>query len=146
MTTELNREQEALLKPVTSVLLSDDEGNTYPVKVKTKLTLGQIKKLQLDGLFPKNILSMYAGLQNGETQGLDSDFFTNAPYIAYRIANPDGMSQEEFEDAFVFDMQLVSRIYAQLLAGTVNTSGQFGKSFDRVTKKDRKGKKFHAFK
>lgn len=97
-------------------LMPDANGNQQEVILNSDISLGMMRKLKSEGLISKTFLNDMIKVENDPSL-MNFDEMTNAPYIAYRNANPNGMTQEEFEDRFPNDMELQGLLYGEIVSG-----------------------------
>lgn len=97
-------------------LIPDYDGEIQTVKLDTSLTLFGMRKMQKEGLISKTFLTDMAMAETDPSK-INADDMLNAPYIAYRNANPNGMEQDEFESKVNLNLQKCSTYYAEIIAG-----------------------------
>lgn len=115
-------------------LKPDAAGEIKTVTLDTSLSLYFLKKMQQENLLSKNFISNLVMTQADPTKA-NYDDLLNSPYIAYRNANPNGMKKEEFEANVLFDMDMCSVVYADIIQGEQKRSGSMANSFRRVTQR-----------
>lgn len=115
-------------------LKPDAAGEIRTVTLDTSLSLYFLKKMQQENLLSKNFISNLVMTQADPTKA-NYDDLLNSPYIAYRNANPNGMKKEEFEANVLFDMDMCSVVYADIIQGEQKRSGSMANSFRRVTQR-----------
>lgn len=116
-------------------LKPDLDGEVETVKLDSTLTLYGMRKMQNEGLISKNFLSNMAMAESDPTKANLEDML-NAPYIAYRNANPNGMTQEEFEARVDINLEMCGELYAEIIKGEIdNQKNGMANSFRRVTSK-----------
>lgn len=116
-------------------LLPDLEGKIETVILDPSLTLYSLRKMQADGLISKNFLRDLA-LASEDPSLANYDDLMNAPYIAYRNANPNGYSQEEFESKTVLNIEMASHLYGAIMTGEQDKeNSKMANAFRKVTKK-----------
>lgn len=113
-------------------LRPDVDGEIKTVTLDTSLSLYFFKKMQQENLLSKNFVGNLAVTEADPAKANYDDIF-NAPYIAYRNANPNGMTKEEFESKVRFDMDMCSIIYADIINGEQRRDGSMANSFRKVT-------------
>ena len=116
-------------------LLPDLDGKIETVILDPSLTLYTLRKMQADGLISKNFLRDLA-LASEDPSLANYDDLMNAPYIAYRNANPNGYSQDEFESKVILDIEMASHLYGAIMAGEQDReANKMANAFRKVTKK-----------
>jgi hypothetical protein len=115
-------------------LKPDIDGEIKTVTVDTSLSLHFFKKMQDENLLSKNFVGNLALTETDPSKASHDDLF-NAPYIAYRNANPNGMGKEEFESRLPFDIDVCSVIYTDIIRGERKKDGTMASSFRRVTQR-----------
>lgn len=114
--------------------------NGQTVKINTNLSLAAVKVARLEGLMSEDIIRDMMMIEVDPTQANFEDL-ENAPFLAYRNANPDGMEQEEFEEHLPFDLEMYGQIYGQIVANEARKK-QMAEEFKKVTNgKKNKSKK-----
>ncbi|WP_312458685.1 hypothetical protein [Proteiniclasticum sp.] len=115
-------------------LKPDAAGEIKTVTLDTSLSLYFLKKMQQENLLSKNFIANLVMTEADPTKA-NYDDLLNSPYIAYRNANPNGMKKEEFEASVLFDMDMCSVVYADIIQGEQKRSGAMANSFRRVTQR-----------
>lgn len=115
-------------------LKPDADGEIRTVTLDTSLSLYFLKKMQQENLLSKNFIANLVMTEADPTKA-NYDDLLNSPYIAYRYANPNGMSKVEFESNVIFDMDMCSAVYADIIQGEQKRSGSMANSFRRVTQR-----------
>lgn len=115
-------------------LKPDVDGEIRTVTLDTSLSLYFFKKMQQENLLSKNFIANLAMTESDPTKA-NYDDLLNAPYIAYRNANPNGMDKQEFESKVKFDMDMCSTVYADIIQGEQKREGAMANSFRRVTQR-----------
>ncbi|SFH68605.1 hypothetical protein [Pisciglobus halotolerans] len=116
-------------EPIKKITLTDGS----VVDIKTNISLGAMKRAQAEGLFSKNYLQEMI-LADKDPSKANFEDMENAPYIAYRFANPGGLSRDEFNNLLPNDLELFGQIYAQIVSGGTNNA-EMAKAFKKATKK-----------
>lgn len=108
--------------------------NGKTIDIKTKISLGQVKRFQEKGLLKKDFLNkLLTG--KADIKGMTMDDFVDSTYVAYTIAGGD-MTYDEFIEVCPLDLELLGMIYMQmLLGGRTKQKSQFRKSIEKATKK-----------
>lgn len=122
--------QKLLSEEVNEITLNVN-GKEEVVKINTRPTIKLIKQAKLEGLFPKNVLAEMAGLKENPFN-INDDYIEGAAYIAYKAANPNGYSKEEFEEYVQYDILTNMRIYSQLISGSFGNN--FSKNFNNAAR------------
>lgn len=122
-------------------LLPDANGNQQEVILNSDISLGMMRKLKSEGLISKTFLNDMVKVENDPSL-MNFDEMANAPYIAYRNANPNGMTQEAFEDRFPNDMELQGLLYGEIVSGE-SKKAELANAFSNAAKQSGKssGKK-----
>jgi len=121
-------------------LKPDLDGEVVTVNLNTTLTLFSMRKMQNEGLISKTFLSDMALAQSDPSKAKMEDMM-NAPYIAYKNANPNGMTQEEFESKVNSNLEMCGELYGEIIAGEANKEKNklekdaMANSFRKVTSK-----------
>ncbi|MGT2911380.1 hypothetical protein ACVR1I_06650 [Streptococcus cameli] len=88
-------------------------GETVPIR--TPITMYDWKKAKKDGLLTQNAFAS-AMKNGGANPNINDKDLENAPFVAYRAAGGQ-LSQAEFEKNVVFDLEIASQIYSQIVQG-----------------------------
>lgn len=116
------------------------DGEIKTVRLDTSLTLFSMRKMQKEGLMSKTFLSSMA-LAESDPSKANLEDMMNAPYIAYKNANVNGMTQEEFESKVNLDIEMCATLYGEIIAGEASREENklekdaMANSFRRVTSK-----------
>lgn len=103
------------------------------VDINTRISLWTMRQAQKEGLFSKDYLQQMI-LADSDPSKMNFEDMENAPFVAYRNANPNGMTRDEFNKMLPNDLELFGTIYAEIIQGEVK-KGDMANGFKQVTKK-----------
>ena len=103
------------------------------VDINTRISLMAMRNAQKEGLFSKDYLQKMI-LADSDPSKMNFEDMENAPFVAYRNANPQGMTRDEFNDVLPNDMELFGTIYTEIIQGEAK-KGSMAQGFKQVTKK-----------
>lgn len=110
--------------------------NGQKVKISTKLSLAAMKIARSEGLISDTLIADMLQLEKDPTK-MNFEDMENSPFIAYRNANPNGMSREEFEQLVPYDVDLFGQVYAGIISGEAQKK-QMAENFKKVTNNKKK--------
>lgn len=110
----------------------DLDGEIKTVVLDTSISLFFLRKMQMEGWVSKTFIGNLA-LAESDPSKAGFDDMLNAPYIAYRNANPNGMSKDEFESMVNLNMDMCGTLYADIIAGNSVKNNSMASSFRKVT-------------
>lgn len=110
--------------------------NGQKVKISTKLSLAEMKIARSEGLISDTLIADMLQLEKDPTK-MNFEDMENAPFIAYRNANPNGMSREEFEVLVPYDVDLFGQVYAGIISGEAHKK-QMAENFKKATNNKKK--------
>lgn len=113
-------------------LIPDLDGEVKTVILDTSISLYFLRKMQMEGWVSKTFIGNLA-LAESDPSKAGFDDMLNAPYIAYRNANPNGMTKDDFESKIKVDMDMCGTLYAQIIAGNSAQNNTMANSFRKVT-------------
>lgn len=113
-------------------LIPDLDGEVKTVILDTSISLYFLRKMQMEGWVSKTFIGNLA-LAESDPSKAGFDDMLNAPYIAYRNANPNGMTKDDFESKIKLDMDMCGALYAEIIAGNSAKNNTMANSFRKVT-------------
>lgn len=113
------------------------DGNV--VELDCNLSLFEMRKAQNEGLISKQFLNELMGASKDPTKMNFTDM-ENAPYIAYRNANPNNaMSRDEFFKLLPYDIEIAGDVFTRMIGGAANKQ-TMAQSFNKAVRSGKKGK------
>ncbi|MGX7108351.1 hypothetical protein [Facklamia miroungae] len=104
------------------------------VPVKTKVSLGMVKKYQEDEIIPKDFINKML-TNNVAAQNLKIEDLLGVAFMSYKNAGGK-MSFKEFEDECPLDMDVLAMIFVNMIMG--GKAGQKSQFKDAITKATKK--------
>ena len=104
------------------------------VAFETELSLADMRNAEMQGLIGVDFVKSVMNATNNGYDSVDITTLTNIAYMAYKKANHDGMTIEQFTSDVVFDFPFLIGLYDNVLAPRADYRFHMSQAFEARTK------------